>query len=80
MPSQPSGARRYPPNSPFNAARARDAAAAQFELIPVGARVSHDSHGLGTVVALSGDAAVIVDFGGGDLRRVALNSSKLERL
>ncbi|MFH5823820.1 hypothetical protein [Georgenia sp. AZ-5] len=65
-------------NSPFN--KARMAAQAVGEPIPVGSRVSHDRHGVGTVVALDGEASVIVDFGGGELRRVALNSSRLERL
>ncbi|MFI2755068.1 hypothetical protein ACGIF2_16690 [Cellulomonas sp. P22] len=48
--------------------------------LPVGTRVSHERHGLGRVVALDGDAAVIVDFGNGERRRVALNSPKIERL
>lgn len=78
MPSQPTGRRRHLPNSPFNAAR--EAADAAIEPIPVGARVSHERHGLGRVVALDGDRAVIVDFGGGDRRRVALDSAKLEVL
>jgi hypothetical protein len=78
MSSQPTGRRRHLPNSPFNAAR--EAAAAAIKPIPVGARVSHERHGLGRVVALDGDRAVIVDFGSGDRRRVALDSAKLERL
>jgi len=77
---QQTGPRRHLPNSPFNAARERAAAAAVFERIPVGERVSHERHGLGRVVALSGESDVIVDFGGGDRRRVSLASSKLERL
>jgi hypothetical protein len=80
MSPQPTGPRRHLPNSPFNAARERAAAAAVFERIPVGERVSHERHGLGRVVALSGESDVIVDFGAGDRRRVSLASSKLERL
>ncbi len=78
MPPQPPGRRRHLPNSPFNAGR--EAAAIPPEPIPVGARVSHERYGLGRVVAVDGEWAVIVDFGGGDLRRVVLDSAKLERL
>jgi hypothetical protein len=53
---------------------------AKAEPIPVGARVSHERHGMGRVVALDGDQAVIVDFGDGQRLRVALDSSRLERL
>lgn len=77
MSSQPTGRRRHLPNSPFNAAR--EAAAAPLEPIPVGERVSHERYGMGRVVAVE-DRAVIVDFGGGEVRRVALDSTKLDRL
>ncbi|WP_448061379.1 hypothetical protein [Cellulomonas hominis] len=80
MASHPTGARRHLPNSPFNAAREQAAAAAVIVPIPVGARVSHERHGLGRVVALSGETDVIVDFGEAQHRRVSLGSSKLERL
>jgi len=80
MPNQPAGVRRHLQNSPFNAARAAAAARAVVDHIPVGVRVSHERHGLGRVVALEGENFVIVDFGQGDLRRVSLSSSKLERL
>jgi hypothetical protein len=80
MPYKPTGARRQLPNSPFKAARDAAAARAVIVPIPVGVRVSHERHGLGRVVALAGSDAVIVDFGGGDLRRVSLASSKLERI
>ena len=78
MPSRPAGKRRYLAHSPFNAAR--EAAAAKVVPIPVGARVSHERHGMGKVVALDGDAAVIVDFGDGSRMRVALDSPRLEVL
>ncbi len=78
MPYRPAGKPRHLPNSPFNAAR--EAALAKIVPLPVGARVSHERHGLGRVIALDGDAAVIVDFGNGERRRVALNSPKIERL
>lgn len=76
MPSRPAGKRRYLAHSPFNAAR--EAALARVVAIPVGARVSHDRHGMGRVVALDGDQAVIVDFGDGGVLRVALDSPRLE--
>lgn len=74
-PTRP-GSRSHLPNSPFNAGRQVAAA----EPIPVGAQVSHDRHGLGRVLALDGPAAIIVDFGQGNRRRVALDSPRLERL
>ena len=72
------GNRPYLPSSPFNAGR--EAANAKAEPIPVGAQVSHERHGLGKVIALDGARAVLVDFGNGDVRRVALDSARLERL
>ncbi|MEE6273273.1 hypothetical protein [Georgenia wangjunii] len=76
MATRPAGSRPYLPNSPFNAGRQVPPA----EPIPVGAHISHDRHGLGKVVALDGDASIIVDFGNGDARRVPLNSPRIERL
>ncbi|WP_127131573.1 hypothetical protein [Georgenia sp. SYP-B2076] len=72
------GNRPFLKNSPFNAAR--EAAEAKFVPIPVGEQVLHERHGLGKVVALDGPRAVIVDFGGGNRRRVQLDSAKLEVL
>jgi hypothetical protein len=68
---------RHLATSPFN--KSRDAEAAKILPVAVGDRLSHDRHGLGRAVKLDGDHAVIVDFGG-DLRRVALDSPRLERL
>lgn len=62
--------------SPFNAARQ----VVPAEKIPVGAKISHDRHGVGTVVALDGDTRVIVDFGQGVRMRVNLDSRRIERL
>lgn len=50
------------------------------EPIPVGAQLCHDRHGLGRVIALDGATSVIVDFGNGDRRRVAIDSPRIERL
>ncbi|NTW42175.1 MAG: hypothetical protein HGA44_20240 [Cellulomonadaceae bacterium] len=78
MPPRPAGRPRYPATSPFNASR--EAAIVAIEPIAVGERVSHDRHGMGRAVALDGDRAVIVDFGGGEILRVALDSPRLQRL
>ena len=69
--------RNYLPNSPFNAGRAAEVRPG--DPIPVGERVCHERHGVGRVVTLEADT-VVIDFGGGHLRRVALNSPRLERL
>ncbi len=78
MSSPSTGNRRHLPTSPFNAAR--EAARAKIVPIPVGARVCHERHGMGRVVALDGDQAVIVDFGEGQRMRVTLDSPRLEVL
>jgi hypothetical protein len=70
------GSRPHLPNSPFNASRRTPVA----EPIPVGAQLCHDRHGLGRVIALDGASSVIVDFGNGDRRRVAIDSPRIERL
>ncbi|MFD1504763.1 hypothetical protein FE374_11855 [Georgenia yuyongxinii] len=73
-----SGSRPHLANSPFN--KAREAAAAGGAPIPVGEQVSHDRYGLGKVIASDGHNSVIIDFGSGNRRRVALDSPRLERL
>ena len=78
MPSPSTGKRRHLPTSPFNAAR--EAALAKVVPIPVGARVSHERYGMGRVVALDGEHAVIVDFGDNQRLRVTLDSPRLEVL
>ncbi len=77
MSSRSKPAPRRLATSPFNAAR--DAAAAATQSIAVGDRVTHEVHGMGRAIALEGDRSVIVDFRG-DVRRVALDSSRLEIL
>lgn len=77
MATSNSGSRPHLKNSPFNAGR--EAEARTGDPIPVGEQVSHDRHGLGTVVALDGPN-VIVDFGQGNRRRIPLASPRLERL
>ncbi len=77
MPKPQPVVRRHLANSPF--AASREAETAKYIPVAVGDRVSHERHGLGRAVKLDGDRAVIIDFAG-DLRRVALNSPRLERL
>ncbi|GAB2868816.1 hypothetical protein GCM10022221_82270 [Actinocorallia aurea] len=50
---------RHLPTSPFKAPPPPPAP----EVFSVGDRVSHDKHGLGTVISIGGTATVTVDFG-----------------
>lgn len=56
--------RRYLPGSPFN----NSAPAAPIEHYDVHDQVTHDRYGLGRVVGVEEDVAVIVDFGGQQAR------------
>jgi hypothetical protein len=58
------GYRRHLASSPF----APPAPPPPVEVFTAGERVSHDRYGLGRVVLLEGDAAVVVDFGRGRVR------------
>lgn len=78
MPPSPARRPRYLATSPFNASR--EAAAAAVEPVAVGQSVSHDRYGLGRAIALDGDHSVIIDFGGRQTLRVALDSPRLHRL
>jgi hypothetical protein len=61
---------------PSSAASRRNLSASPFKVrsaplveeFAVGDRVSHDTHGLGRVVTVENQAALIVDFGPGPLR------------
>jgi hypothetical protein len=59
--------RRYLPGSPFNT----EVAAPPVEQFAVDDRVTHERYGLGKVVALEGDVAVLVDFGARRVRIVS---------
>ena len=74
--------------SPRSAASRRHLSASPFNVQPdaepvesfaVGDRVSHDTHGLGRVIAIEGDTAVVVEFGAGQMR-VAAPYRKLFKL
>jgi hypothetical protein len=55
--------------------------AAVPEHFTVGQRVTHDRHGLGTVVGVEdGDIAVLVDFGGDGVQRITLPNGKISKL
>jgi hypothetical protein len=67
--------RRYLPNSPFNVARVT----VPLEQYVVNDQVTHDKYGLGVVIGVEPDVAVLVDFGA--LRaRVSAPYSKLTKL
>lgn len=57
------GSRRYLPNSPF-----KPDVAPTVETFTVDDRVTHDKYGLGRVVGVEGDHAVVVDFGSEQVR------------
>jgi hypothetical protein len=68
-------ARRYLPGSPFNAPVV-EVPADSFELRDL---VSHDKYGLGSVLDVQGEAAVVVDFRT-HLRRITLPCDRLVKL
>jgi hypothetical protein len=59
MKPRPAATRRQIPGSPFNVPQ-NVRPVEQFE---VSDRVTHDQYGLGTVIAVEGEMAVLVDFG-----------------
>ena len=66
--------RRHLPTSPFQVAPVKPVVT--FELMD---RVSHDRYGLGRVIGVEGDGAVLVEFG--DRReRIAAGTSTLHKL
>ena len=74
-PSRPGPARRYLPGSPFNAPSVEEPPE-NYEPRDL---VSHDKYGLGRVLDVEGDAAVVVDFGTHS-RRIMLPCAKLVKL
>jgi hypothetical protein len=61
-------ARRYLPASPFNVPATPEPLAERFAVKDL---VSHDTYGLGTVISVEDDVAVLVDFGTQRARIVA---------
>ena len=74
MPARPPGRRPHLPNSPFH----RERVEVSHPEFSAGDRVSHDRHGLGSVVRLDGDR-MVVRFGK-QLVSVAQSNPKVHRL
>lgn len=75
MKPRSAASRRHLSSSPFNVHRA----APPVEKFAVSDRVSHDKHGLGRVVEVEGETAVVVEFGSERIR-VTAPFSKLTKL
>jgi len=71
-----SATRRVLPGSPFNVAAPVVSSA---DRLTVHDQVTHDRYGLGRVVRVESEVAVLVDFGSG-VRRVTIPSPKLTKL
>lgn len=67
--------RRFVPGSPFNDLTPLP----PVETYEIQDRVTHDRYGLGTVLRVEGEAAVLVDFGQ-QLVRIEVPCSKLSKL
>jgi hypothetical protein len=74
-PARIAAARRRIPGSPFDVPVVEELAET-YELHDL---VTHDKYGLGSILAVEGEAAVVVDFGAQRLR-VALPCGKLSKL
>ncbi|MEV0776049.1 hypothetical protein ACIBLA_10940 [Streptomyces sp. NPDC050433] len=70
------GSRRHLPSSPFNRQGPASPPPEQFD---VGDRVSHDQFGLGRVIGVEGENAVLIDFSGRQ-GRILSPFSKLTKL
>lgn len=66
--------RRYHPSSPFQAKPEVDA-----EVYEVGARVSHDTYGMGRIISIQGTTSAQVDFGEG-AKHIPLPCTKMTAL
>lgn len=66
--------RRYHASSPFQAGPEVD-----VEVYEVGARVSHDTFGLGRVISVQGTSSAQVDFGEG-AKHIPLPCTKMTNL
>jgi hypothetical protein len=68
-------ARRYLPNSPFNV----PAPVRPVETFAVNDQVTHDKYGLGVILGVEDEVAVLVDFGPQQLR-IPVPCAKLTKL
>lgn len=69
------GSRRHLASSPF-----QPPVAATVAVFEEDERVTHDKYGLGRVVSVEGDQAVVVDFGNGLQVRLMRPFAKLNKL
>ena len=74
-PTRSGASRRYLPGSPFNVPVVEEVAE-KYERRDL---VTHDKYGLGNVIDVEGEAAVLVDFGTHRVR-IALPCAKLFKL
>jgi hypothetical protein len=74
-PPRAAPARRYLPGSPFNVPQVE----APVETFAPGDLVTHDKYGLGRVLGVEDEAAILVDFGTHRLR-LSLPCAKLIKL
>jgi hypothetical protein len=77
-PRRAGSARRYLPGSPFNAPDAEEPEE-PAEIYEPRDLVSHDKYGLGSVLDVEGQAALVVDFGT-HRRRITLPCARLVKL
>lgn len=75
MSPRPAVTRRFLPHSPFNVTNQ-----VVLEHYDAGDLVSHDQHGMGRLLRVESETSIVVDFGGGNVRRVTLPSAKLTKL
>ena len=75
MNARATGGRRVLPGSPFN----RPEDTTPCETFEVGDQVSHDRHGLGKVVQVTGGTELVADFRT-TVRRIQLPCAKLAKL
>ena len=76
-PSRAGPARRYLPGSPFNVPVVDSPV--ETETFAAGDLVTHDKYGLGRVIGIEDEVAILVDFGTHRLR-VSLPCAKLVKL
>jgi hypothetical protein len=75
MKSSRAATRRFLPTSPFNA----PPAAPPADQFAVQDQVTHDKYGLGRVIGVEDDTALVIDFGSGQ-ERILTPCAKLTRL
>ena len=77
MSTRPPPARRVLPTSPF---AGRVIGPTASERLVVGDRVTHDRLGLGRILRIVDDHEVVVEFGDGTGRTIAIQHGKLTKL